>query len=111
MAQAKKALVKKSRKGGRAAAKSGARTFRNYVGGEWVAGSETFEDLDPYTGEVMARVPAGEEPLLGRRQHGLHLETRAVLDLPQGPAAALAAERPEEADAAVLDFVRRHPDA
>ena len=30
-----------------------------------------------------------EDPLLGRREHGLHLEARAVLDLPQGAAAAL----------------------
>ncbi|HEX6623586.1 MAG TPA: aldehyde dehydrogenase family protein [Pyrinomonadaceae bacterium] len=60
MAQAKKALVKKSRKGGRAAAKSGARTFRNYVGGEWVASrsGETFENINPAdTREVVGRFP------------------------------------------------------
>src|SRR5918993_581704 len=61
MAQAKKALVKKSSgKGGRATAKSGARTFRNYVGGEWVASSsgETFENVNPAdTREVVGRFP------------------------------------------------------
>jgi acyl-CoA reductase-like NAD-dependent aldehyde dehydrogenase len=32
-----------------------------YIGGKWVEASngETFEDLDPYTGEVTATVPAG----------------------------------------------------
>jgi acyl-CoA reductase-like NAD-dependent aldehyde dehydrogenase len=30
---------------------------RLYIGGEWVAGDGTFDDVDPYTGEVMAQVP------------------------------------------------------
>jgi acyl-CoA reductase-like NAD-dependent aldehyde dehydrogenase len=32
-----------------------------FVGGEWqpAAGGETFDDLDPFTGEVVARIPAG----------------------------------------------------
>lgn len=33
--------------------------WRHYIGGEWVTSSDTFDDLDPYTGEVMAHVPAG----------------------------------------------------
>ena len=34
---------------------------RQFIGGEWVdaAGGGTFEDLDPFTGEVVARVSAG----------------------------------------------------
>jgi acyl-CoA reductase-like NAD-dependent aldehyde dehydrogenase len=34
---------------------------RQYIGGQWVEASngETFEDLDPYTGDVTATVPAG----------------------------------------------------
>jgi acyl-CoA reductase-like NAD-dependent aldehyde dehydrogenase len=34
---------------------------RQFVGGEWVdaAGGETFEDVDPFTGETVATVPAG----------------------------------------------------
>ena len=34
---------------------------RQYIGGKWVEASngETFEDLDPYTGDVTATVPAG----------------------------------------------------
>ena len=37
-----------------------ARTLGQFVGGEWVAaaGGETFEDLDPFTGDVVAHVPA-----------------------------------------------------
>ena len=33
-----------------------------YIGGKWVnaAGGGTFEDLNPYTGEVYAHVPAGQ---------------------------------------------------
>ena len=35
--------------------------YRQFVGGEWVAAAEgaTYEDLDPFTGEVVANVPAG----------------------------------------------------
>ena len=37
------------------------RDCRQFIGGEWVDASsgETFEDLDPFTGDVVARVPAG----------------------------------------------------
>src|SRR5262245_30260335 len=37
------------------------REARQFVGGEWVdaAGGTTFDDADPFTGEVVARVPAG----------------------------------------------------
>jgi acyl-CoA reductase-like NAD-dependent aldehyde dehydrogenase len=37
------------------------RDCRQFIGGEWVdaASGETFEDLDPFTGDVAARVPAG----------------------------------------------------
>src|SRR3954451_9777317 len=38
-----------------------ARDCRHLIGGEWVdaAGGGTFDDLDPYTGDVVARVAAG----------------------------------------------------
>jgi acyl-CoA reductase-like NAD-dependent aldehyde dehydrogenase len=32
---------------------------RHYIGGEWVAGNETFADLNPFTGERFAEVSAG----------------------------------------------------
>ena len=37
------------------------REARQHIGGEWVdaAGGGTFDDLDPYTGDVVARVAAG----------------------------------------------------
>jgi acyl-CoA reductase-like NAD-dependent aldehyde dehydrogenase len=37
------------------------RELQQYVDGQWVdaAGGSTFDDLDPFTGEVVARVPAG----------------------------------------------------
>jgi acyl-CoA reductase-like NAD-dependent aldehyde dehydrogenase len=36
--------------------------YKMYIGGEWVdaLGGETFEDHNPYTGEVMAHVPKGK---------------------------------------------------
>ncbi|MFL5899975.1 MAG: CoA-acylating methylmalonate-semialdehyde dehydrogenase [Solirubrobacterales bacterium] len=39
------------------------RTLRNYIGGEWraVGEVETLEDLDPVSGEVVARVPLSGE--------------------------------------------------
>jgi len=38
------------------------REAQQWIGGEWVdaAGGHTFEDRDPYTGEVVAVVPAGD---------------------------------------------------
>ena len=40
--------------------------WRHYIGGEWVSGPDTFDDIDPYTGEVMAHVPAGGRDEAGR---------------------------------------------
>ena len=39
-----------------------AKTYKMYINGKWVdaQGGELFEDLNPYTGEVYARVPAGK---------------------------------------------------
>jgi acyl-CoA reductase-like NAD-dependent aldehyde dehydrogenase len=41
--------------------RSGIREYRQYIGGDWVEAADrgTYEDLDPYTGEVVFRVPAG----------------------------------------------------
>src|SRR3954452_16113018 len=37
------------------------REVQHFIGGEWTnaASGETFDDRDPYTGDVVARVPAG----------------------------------------------------
>jgi hypothetical protein len=34
------------------------RQYQQYIGGEWVRPERLFDDLDPYRGTVMARVPA-----------------------------------------------------
>ena len=38
------------------------KTFKMYIGGEWVdaIGGEYFDDMNPFTGEVFARVPSGK---------------------------------------------------
>src|SRR5579862_6433741 len=43
------------------AVQSESRDLAQFVGGEWVGatGGETFDDLDPFTGDVVARVPNG----------------------------------------------------
>ena len=35
------------------------REYRQYIDGDWVRPGELFDDLDPYRGTVVARVPAG----------------------------------------------------
>src|SRR5512138_729271 len=38
------------------------KTYQMYIGGKWVdaAGGQTFDDMNPYTGEVYAQIPAGK---------------------------------------------------
>src|ERR1700735_3526694 len=35
------------------------REYEQYIGGQWAGSDELFDDLDPYRGTVMARIPAG----------------------------------------------------
>jgi acyl-CoA reductase-like NAD-dependent aldehyde dehydrogenase len=35
------------------------REYQQYIGGQWTGSGEMFDDLDPYRGTVMARIPAG----------------------------------------------------
>jgi acyl-CoA reductase-like NAD-dependent aldehyde dehydrogenase len=37
------------------------RDYQQFIGGKWIgaAGGDTFEDRDPYTGDIVANVPAG----------------------------------------------------
>ncbi len=35
------------------------REYRQYIDGGWVSSGELFDDLDPYRGTVVARIPAG----------------------------------------------------
>jgi acyl-CoA reductase-like NAD-dependent aldehyde dehydrogenase len=35
------------------------REYEQYIGGRWTGSGQLFDDLDPYRGTVMARIPAG----------------------------------------------------
>src|SRR6201996_5559498 len=35
------------------------REYQQYIGGEWTGADRLFDDLNPFTGKVMARIPAG----------------------------------------------------
>ena len=35
------------------------REYRQYIAGQWTEADRLFDDLDPYRGTVMARIPAG----------------------------------------------------
>src|SRR6202167_552129 len=35
------------------------REYQQHIGGEWLSADRLFDDLDPYRGTVMARIPAG----------------------------------------------------
>ncbi len=35
------------------------REYQQHIGGEWISAGRLFDDLDPYRGTVMARIPAG----------------------------------------------------
>ena len=35
------------------------REYQQYIGGQWAGSDQLFDDLDPYRGTVMARIPAG----------------------------------------------------
>ena len=55
----------------------GPKSFQNYIGGEWVdaAGGETFESVDPATGEALGEFPrsdrGGRRPRRRRGEGGL----------------------------------------
>jgi len=42
-------------------ATTAAQEYRQFIGGDWVAAADgaTYEDIDPFTGEVVATAPAG----------------------------------------------------
>lgn len=42
------------------------REYRQYIGGQWVTPGELFDDLDPFRGTVVARIPAGTRADAGR---------------------------------------------
>jgi acyl-CoA reductase-like NAD-dependent aldehyde dehydrogenase len=69
------------------------REWRQFIGGGWIGaeGGETFDDVDPFTGEAVARIPAG-----GREDARRAVEAAAETF---GPVAAI--EVVDDADEAV----------
>ena len=73
---------------------SDVREYQHFIGGEWIAGEGgTFEDRDPFTGDVVALVPAGTRAEAARAidaaSDGVPRlvadgPRRAAADLPQG---------------------------
>jgi acyl-CoA reductase-like NAD-dependent aldehyde dehydrogenase len=35
------------------------REYQQYIGGQWIGADTLFDDVDPFRGAVMARIPAG----------------------------------------------------
>jgi acyl-CoA reductase-like NAD-dependent aldehyde dehydrogenase len=62
-----------------------ANTYRCYIGGEWVAAAGTFDDVEPYSGDLFARVAAGGRP-----------EARAAIQAASDAFPAWAATTPAE---------------
>ena len=98
-----------------------ARTLRNHVGGEWLAptATETIEDRNPATGELLARVPLSsaadiDAAVLAARQAAADwaerspiVRMRAVFALRQ----VLDEHREELAELVTLDMGKTLPDA
>jgi acyl-CoA reductase-like NAD-dependent aldehyde dehydrogenase len=39
--------------------RSGIREYKHFIDGDWSSGGQTFDDLDPFTGETVAQIAAG----------------------------------------------------
>jgi acyl-CoA reductase-like NAD-dependent aldehyde dehydrogenase len=46
------------------------REYQQYIGGEWVGAQSCYDDLDPYRGTVVARIPAGTRADASRAVEG-----------------------------------------
>ena len=58
------------------------REYQQYIGGEWVRSENLFDDLDPYRGTVMARVPAGTRADAARAVDAAAAAFAGWVDLP-----------------------------
>jgi acyl-CoA reductase-like NAD-dependent aldehyde dehydrogenase len=58
------------------------REYQQYIGGEWTGSVRLFDDLDPYRGTVMARVPAGTRADAARAVDAAAAAFPAWADLP-----------------------------
>jgi acyl-CoA reductase-like NAD-dependent aldehyde dehydrogenase len=63
--------------------------YRQYIGGEWVSAEKLFDDLDPYRGTVVARVPAGTRADAARAVDAAAAAFPAWADLPPAEKQAL----------------------
>ncbi|HEY2241500.1 MAG TPA: aldehyde dehydrogenase family protein, partial [Streptosporangiaceae bacterium] len=63
--------------------------YRQYIGGEWVSAEKLFDDLDPYRGTVVARVPAGTRADAARAVDAAQAAFPAWADLPPAEKQAL----------------------
>jgi acyl-CoA reductase-like NAD-dependent aldehyde dehydrogenase len=60
------------------------REYQQYIGGQWVTPGKLFDDLDPYRGTVMARVPAGTRADAARAVDAAAAAFPDWADLPPG---------------------------
>jgi acyl-CoA reductase-like NAD-dependent aldehyde dehydrogenase len=65
------------------------REYQQYVGGQWTGSGRLFDDLDPYRGTVVARVPAGTREDAARAVDAAAAAFPAWADLPPARKQAL----------------------
>jgi acyl-CoA reductase-like NAD-dependent aldehyde dehydrogenase len=78
------------------------RQLSQFIGGEWVAGEESFEDRDPFTGEVVAQAASGT-------RHDAAKAVAAAAAAAPGWAASAPAER-QRVFLAAADILERRRD-
>jgi acyl-CoA reductase-like NAD-dependent aldehyde dehydrogenase len=65
------------------------REYQQYIAGQWVGSDRLFDDMDPYRGTVMARVPAGTRADAARAVDAAAAAFPAWVDLPPAGKQAL----------------------
>jgi acyl-CoA reductase-like NAD-dependent aldehyde dehydrogenase len=65
------------------------REYQQYIGGQWTGSERLFDDLDPYAGTVVARVPAGTRADAARAVDAAAAAFQGWADLPPAEKQAL----------------------
>ena len=65
------------------------REYQQYIGGQWVDSESKFDDLDPYRGTVVARIPAGTRADAARAVDAAAAAFPAWADMPPAEKQAL----------------------